>query len=99
MTAYRNDQEAVQKLVRSAVKAFAEMNEIRARDGVPYTHNGCKSSVSEEYFSSVVDELSDAVLFATGRPAHCHPELYCDKPAEVPEQVGAYVVQDGEVTG
>ena len=66
----------VTKLVRAAVKAFTELNEIRARDGVPYTHQGCKSSVCENYFSSVVDELDAAVKAATGLSAHCHPELY-----------------------
>jgi hypothetical protein len=52
------------------------LNAIRARDGVPYTSNGWKSDVHEEYFSSVVDELDDAVIAATGKSAHCHPELY-----------------------
>lgn len=63
-------------LVRAAVKAYAELNAIRARDGVPYTYYGCRSDANEEYFSSVVDELSAAVEAATGKPAHCHPELY-----------------------
>ena len=63
-------------LVRAAVRAFAELNAIRARDGVPYTHNGWKSGVQEEYFSSVVDGLDEAVKAATGKSAHCHPELY-----------------------
>lgn len=39
--------------------AWRELNEIRARDGVPYTHMGGKACVDEEYFSSVVDELAD----------------------------------------
>ena len=54
---------------------FAELNEIRARDGVPYTHCG-KSNVDEGYFSSVVDGLDEAVMTATGKSAHCHSELY-----------------------
>lgn len=66
----------VRQLVRAAVRAFAELNAIRARDGVPYTHSGCKSDVDEQYFSSVVEELDDAVKAATGKSAHCHPELY-----------------------
>lgn len=43
---------------RALWSAWRELNEIRARDGVPYTHYG-KSSVDEDYFSSVVDELAD----------------------------------------
>lgn len=64
------------KAVRAMVYAFKELNTIRARDGVPYTYYGCKSSVDQEYFSSVVDMLNDAVKAATGKSAHCHPELY-----------------------
>ena len=40
------------------MRAFAELNTIRARDGVPYTHGGYKSGVDEAYFSSVVDGLA-----------------------------------------
>ena len=70
------DAVVMRALVRAAVKAFAELNAIRARDGVPYTRNGWKSDVQEEYFSSVVDGLDEAVTAATGTSAHCHPELY-----------------------
>lgn len=66
----------VRQLVRAAVRAFAELNAIRARDGVPYTSSGWKSGVDEQYFSSVVDGLDEAVEAATGKSAHCHPELY-----------------------
>lgn len=41
--------------------AWKELNEIRARDGVPYTHQGYKASVDEGYFSQVVDAC-EAVL-------------------------------------
>lgn len=44
------------KLADALRKAVYELNEIRARDGIPYTHNGYQSSVTEEYFSSVVDD-------------------------------------------
>lgn len=70
------DAVVMRQLVRAAVRAFAELNAIRARDGVPYTRNGWKSDVQEEYFSSVVDGLDEAVIAATGKSAHCHPELY-----------------------
>jgi hypothetical protein len=70
------DDVIIHQLVRAAVRAFAELNAIRARDGVPYTADGYRSDVEEEYFSSVVDGLDEAVKAATGRPAHCHPELY-----------------------
>ena len=70
------DTVVMRQLVRAAVRAFAELNRIRARDGVPYTRDGYKSSVDEEYFGSVVDGLDEAVKAATGESAHCHPELY-----------------------
>ena len=66
----------VRQLVRAAVRAFAELNAIRARDGVPYNSSGYKSGVDEQYFSSVIDALDEAVKAATGKSAHCHPELY-----------------------
>lgn len=50
-------------LLEAAKKAFRELNEIRARDGVPYTHYG-KSSVDPNYFSSVVDELQQVICLA-----------------------------------
>jgi len=64
------------RLVCAAVLAHAELNAIRARDGVPYCRDGYPSSVSPEWFCSVVDQLDDAVQQATGQTAHCHPELY-----------------------
>ena len=57
---------AAPDLLEACKKAFRELNEIRARDGVPYTHQGIKASVSEDYFSSVVDECSVAIKKATG---------------------------------
>ncbi|HQR71248.1 MAG TPA: hypothetical protein PLE54_11630 [Burkholderiaceae bacterium] len=61
---------------RALVKAFNELNAIRARDGVPRDYAGMKTGVSEEYFSSVVDDVDAAVLALTGLGAHCHPLLY-----------------------
>jgi len=47
--------------LRSALeKCYHELNIIRARDGVPYTHYG-KSDVDENYFSSVVDSAREAL--------------------------------------
>jgi hypothetical protein len=73
---YNRSPEAVRALVRAAVKAFQELNCVRARDGVPYTADGYRSGVDEDYFSSVVDELNEAVNAVTGKAAYCHPELY-----------------------
>ncbi len=42
-------------------KAYMELNEIRARDGVPYTSYGTKACVDESYFSSVVDDVFNAL--------------------------------------
>lgn len=64
------------RAVRVMVRAFLELNTIRARDGVPWTHMGYKASVTEEYFSSVADELDATVMEITNHSAHCHPELY-----------------------
>ena len=44
-------------------RAWRELNEIRARDGVPRG-----SSVTADYFSSVVDDCQRAIETATGKP-------------------------------
>lgn len=64
--------------IKALVKAFEELNTIRACDGVPYHHDGTRSAVGEEYFSSVVDEIDFAVTSITGISAHCNPLLYSD---------------------
>jgi hypothetical protein len=69
-----NEQEKNQ-VICALIRAHLELNTIRARDGVPYTRYG-PSNVDEEYFSSVVDDLDEAVWSLTGLPAHCHPALY-----------------------
>ena len=49
-------------LVAKAIwQAWRELNEIRARDGVPWSHTG-KVPVDETYFSSVVDDCEAAYL-------------------------------------
>ena len=40
---------------------WMELNAIRSRDGAPRMHDGTKASVSEEYFSRLVDALSDVL--------------------------------------
>ena len=69
-------EEAMDALVDAALLAYQELNEIRARDGIPWTHMGCPSDVTPEHFSSVVEKLDKAVLDATGHGAHCHPLLH-----------------------
>lgn len=64
--------------VRAMVKAFQELNAIRARDGVPYSRDGSRYGVCENYFSSVIEELDASVRELTGKSAHCHPELYIE---------------------
>ena len=54
---------------RALVKAYRELNAIRARDGAPY-------GVDKGYFSDVVDEVDAAVMALTGNMAYCHPLLY-----------------------
>lgn len=41
--------------------AWYELNTIRARDGVPYMHDGFKASVSEGYFYALVENMADAL--------------------------------------
>ena len=55
---------AVPLLLDACRKAYKELNEIRARDGVPYTHYGMKASVCPDYFSSVVDDCQTALKSA-----------------------------------
>lgn len=52
----------VEKTIKVLEKAHRELNEIRARDGVPRTFDGIKSSVDPQYFSSVVDECAEEIL-------------------------------------
>ena len=52
---------AYNKMFSALEKATLELTTIRARDRVPYTYNGWKSGVSEDYFSSVVDECFSAI--------------------------------------
>ena len=60
------DPEGVAGLVEAAKAAFMELNTIRARDGVPYERGGFKSSVDEDYFGEVVDNLSAALAKLEG---------------------------------
>ena len=48
-------------MLEALLKAYRELNEIRARDGVPYTYQGVKASVGEDYFASVVNECRLAI--------------------------------------
>jgi tetrahydromethanopterin S-methyltransferase subunit B len=57
-------EQVIAQLTLALEKAYYELNTIRARDGVPYTHGGWKSSVCEEYFGSVVDECRAAIKAA-----------------------------------
>lgn len=50
-----------ERLREALLKAYHELNVIRARDGVPYCFDGMKSDVDEAYFSSVVDEARAAL--------------------------------------
>lgn len=82
MTNTEDKDDIIRQLVRAAVRAYLELNTIRARDGVPYKRDGYKSDVCPEYFSAVVDQLNEAVIRATGNSAHCHPELYVQEDEE-----------------
>lgn len=64
---YELEDEAVNnhaRLVDALEKAYKELNEIHARDGVPYTSDGWKASVTQEYFTSVVEQAREALRLA-----------------------------------
>ena len=62
------------KLPKNVIKvmceAYAEMNTIRARDGVPPG-----SRTTQEYWNDIMERLNKAIYDATGEMAHCHPSL------------------------
>lgn len=62
--------------IKAMCEAWTEMNTIRARDGVPYMHNGYKSDVSQAYWDDIMQRLDDEVKKATGRGCWLHPVLY-----------------------
>ena len=57
---------AAPDLLAALKDAANELNRIRARDGVPYTADGHRSDVSEEWFSQVVENGFNAIAKATG---------------------------------
>lgn len=57
---------AAPQMLAALEAAVRELNEIRARDGVPRTHQGFRSSVTPEHFSSVVDDCFAAIAAARG---------------------------------
>jgi len=64
--------------IKVMCEVWSEMNAIRARDGVPYMHNGWKSDVSQEYWDDMMDRLNKEVIDATGKGCWLHPVLYND---------------------
>jgi Protein of unknown function (DUF1778) len=57
----------LEKLLVTALRnAWAELNAIRARDGVPYHHDDGMPYVDSRYFSTVVEECAVAIEAATG---------------------------------
>ena len=58
--------ERAYKIAHALWAAWSELNAIRARDGVPYTYQGYKSDVAEDYFSEVVDNTAAAYKLLTG---------------------------------
>lgn len=56
-----DNQIAVDRCIKSLVKAYLELNTIRARDGIPYRYDGRPSDVDKDYFYSVVEEIDCVV--------------------------------------
>jgi len=74
--AARNGSAIPATAIKTMCEAWTEMNTIRARDGVPYMHNGYKSDVTQEYWDDIMQRLDDEVKAATGRGCWLHPALY-----------------------
>jgi hypothetical protein len=53
--------DAAVDLLDACKAAYRELNEIHARDGVPYTYQGIKACVDEDYFASVVEQCRKAI--------------------------------------
>lgn len=66
------------KEVKAMCLAWNEMNNIRARSGVPYDDWAQRSDVTQEHWDEVMKRLDDAVKAQTGRGCHCHPAIYDD---------------------
>ncbi len=56
---------AAPELLEACKLAYEELNEIHARDGVPYTHLGYKASVTQECFTNTVEKCRQAIAKAT----------------------------------
>lgn len=57
---------AAPELLSQLHNAYHELNAIHARDGVPRTHEGFKSSVSQEYFTGLVEGIRDLLARIDG---------------------------------
>ena len=55
---------------------YAEMNAIRARDGVPYCYDGRKSDVSQEWWDDIMERLNDRVKEVSGKGCWLNPCMY-----------------------
>ncbi len=62
-----------ERAVKAMCKAWLEMNTIRARRGIPVG-----SSMTQEYWDNIMDQLDQLILERTGKVAHCNPALYKD---------------------
>ena len=62
--------------IQTICMAWNEMNIIRARDGVPYCHDGRQSDVTQEHWDEIMFRLQLIIERETGKPAHCNPYLY-----------------------
>jgi len=71
-----NNREMKQEYQKAIALAWQEMNNIRARDGVPCQYDGTRSSVTQEYWDSVMDGLDKILRDETGKGAWLHPSLY-----------------------
>ncbi len=65
-----------QKTIKLLAEIYSFMNEIRARDGVPYTHMGCQMSISQKYWDDMMERIDKTVKEETGTTAWLNPILF-----------------------
>jgi len=62
--------------LRVMAQVWREFNIIRARDGIPRDFNGRRTSVTQEYWDSLMRKMARILKSHTGHGPHCHPLLY-----------------------
>jgi hypothetical protein len=59
--AHKNIKGSLAIIQNALDEAYAQLNAIRARDGVPHTHEGVPSCITEDHFNDIVDQVKVAL--------------------------------------